>query len=276
MPEKIAITMQKGGVGKTSTTVNLADALRRFGFRVLVVDLDPQANATRILQMNRSDAPTSTDLMLNADLSAQDTVTATKIPDVSLIGANIKLASIDNALRNPERYPQPIQQLQRKLDAPDLAFDFVLLDTPPSLSILTMNGLAASDHLIVPMESGSQFSFEGIEDLMDIITVVQTVRQKLNILGVLVTKHDRRQNVCRAVFSSIQDRFGKEVFTTTITASTAARKAEFSGESVIQHDRKSKAAKDYMELGKEILGRLEMNPKKQTGETTAVITTHQA
>ena len=269
MPVKIAITMQKGGVGKTSTTVNLADALRRFGFRVLVVDLDPQANATRILQINRSDAPTSTDLMLIPELSAQDTISTTKIPDVSLIGANIKLASIDNALRNPERYPQPIQQLQRKLDGDQLAFDFVLLDTPPSLSILTMNGLAASDHLIIPMESGSQFSFEGIEDLMDIIAVVQTVREKLNILGVLVTKHDRRQNVCRAVFSSIQNRFGKEVFTTTITASTAARKAEFQGESVIQHDRKSTAAKDYLELSKEILGRLNMTPRKQTGDAPA-------
>lgn len=273
MPIKIAVAMQKGGVGKTSTTVNLADALRRCGYRILVVDLDPQANATRILQINRSDAPTSTDLMLNTEMKAQEAISTTKVPDISLIGANIKLASIDNALRNPERYPQPIQQLQRKLDDEELGFDFILLDTPPSLSILTMNGLAASDHLIIPMESGSQFSFEGIEDLMDIISVVKTVRPVLNILGVLVTKHDRRQNVCRAVFSSITNRFGSEVFRTTITASTAARKAEFKGESVIQHDRKSTAAKDYIDLAREILERLNMKPEQAASEAPLVAST---
>lgn len=267
MAIKIAVAMQKGGVGKTSTVVNLADALRRFGFRVLVIDLDPQANACRILgtAAPTSVFPTVTDLILNSQTQLRETINATKIPDVSLVYSNIKLAAIDHRLRNPEQYPQPLQQLQRKLDG-DAGFDFILLDCPPSLSLLTMNGLAASEHLIVPMESGSQFSFDGVEDLLDIVRVVQTVQPKLELLGVLVTKHDRRQNVCKAVFSTITDKFGDDVFKTTITSSTAARKAEFGGISVIQFDRKSTASRDYMELAREILGRLNIKPRRQVGD----------
>lgn len=267
MAIKIAVAMQKGGVGKTSTVVNLADALRRFGFRVLVIDLDPQANACRILgtAAPTSVFPTVTDLILNSQTQLRETINATKIPDVSLVYSNIKLAAIDHRLRNPEQYPQPLQQLQRKLDG-DAGFDFILLDCPPSLSLLTMNGLAASDHLIVPMESGSQFSFDGVEDLLDIVKVVQTVQPKLELLGVLVTKHDRRQNVCKAVFSTITDKFGDDVFKTTITSSTAARKAEFGGVSVIQFDRKSTASRDYMELAREMLSRLNVKPRRQVGD----------
>ena len=105
-----------------------------------------------------------------------------------------------------------------------------------------MNGLAASDYFIVPMESGSQFSFDGVEDLMDIVGVVKSVRPSLDLLGVLVTKHDERQNVCKAVFSTIANKFGAAVFQSKITTSASARKAEFSGTSVIQFDRKSKAS----------------------------------
>ncbi len=264
---RIACAMQKGGVGKTSTVVNLADALRRFCYRVLVVDLDPQANACRILgtATPTSVSPSVTDLILNPSIQLREAINASKIPDVSVVYSNIKLAAIDHRLRNPEQYPQPLQQLQRKLSG-DVGFDFVLLDCPPSLSLLTMNGLAASDYLMVPMESGSQFSFDGVEDLLDILKIVQTVQPQLQLLGVVVTKHDRRQNVCKAVFSTITDKFGEDVFKTTITSSTAARKAEFGGVSVLQFDRKSTASRDYMELARELLARLNMKPPRQGGE----------
>lgn len=262
----IAVAMQKGGVGKTSTVVNLADALRRLGFRILVIDLDPQANACRILGTTAptAAAPTVTDLILNRETVLRETTNPTKIPDVSLVYSNIKLASIDHRLRNPEQYPQPLQQLQRKLDG-DNGFDYILLDCPPSLSLLTMNGLAASKYLIVPMESGSQFSFDGVEDLLDIVNLVRSVQPQLALLGVLITKHDKRQNVCKAVFSTIVNKFGDDVFKTTITSSTSARKAEFGGTSVLQFDRNSAASRDYMEFAREMLGRLGVAPRVAAG-----------
>jgi chromosome partitioning protein len=262
MVTRIAVAMQKGGVGKTATVVNLADALRQIGFRVLVVDMDPQANASRILGAvpPTSVSPTVVDLILDSAVTLPEATKAAKLPDVGVVSSTIRLAAIEHRLRNPERYPQPIQQLQRKL-AQITGFDFVLVDCPPSLSLLTMNAMAACDYLIVPMESGSQFSFDGVEDLFDTVRVVQTVQERLQILGVLVTKHDPRHNICKAVITAIADRFGKLLFDTTIASSTATKKAEFEAMTVIQYDRKCGAARDYQRLAREVLERLDIAPK---------------
>jgi chromosome partitioning protein len=262
MVTRIAVAMQKGGVGKTATVVNLADALRRTGFRVLVVDMDPQANASRILGAlpPTSVSPTVVDLILDSAVGLPEATYAAKVPDIAVVYSNIRLAAIEHRLRNPERYPQPIQQLQRKL-AHVKGFDFVLIDCPPSLSLLTMNGMAACDHLIVPMESGSQFSFDGVEDLFDTVRIVQTVQDRLQVLGVLVTKHDHRHNICKAVVTAIADRFGKLLFETTIASSTATKKAEFEGMTVIQYDGKCGTARDYQQLARELLRRLGMVPR---------------
>jgi chromosome partitioning protein len=129
-----------------------------------------------------------------------------------------------------------------------------------------MNGLAASDSVIIPMESGSRFSFDGVDDFLDTVRLVKTVNPRLDILGVLITKHDQRHNVCRAVVSSITDRFGEMRFATAITSSTATRKAEFNGLTVIQYDRRCTAAKDYVRFARELLGRLGMEPKRRRPE----------
>jgi chromosome partitioning protein len=268
MITRIAVAMQKGGVGKTATVVNLADALRRIGFRVLVVDMDPQANASRILGSRppTSVSPTVVDLILDDSVSVHEATNAAKLPDIGIVYSSIRLAAIEHRLRNPERYPQPIQQLQRKL-ARVTGFDVVLVDCPPSLSLLTMNGMAASDYLIIPMESGSQFSFDGVEDLFDTVRVVQTVQERLQILGVLVTKHDHRHNICKAVITAIADRFGKLLFETTIASSVATKKAEFEAMTVIQYDPKCGAARDYQQLAREMLERLELAPKVPEGKS---------
>jgi chromosome partitioning protein len=270
MAIKISLAMQKGGVGKTSTVVSLADALRRLGFRVLVLDLDPQANASRILAAAPPTSLTMTDFILNAATSLHEAISPAKLPDIGLVCSNIRLATVDHRLRNPEQYPQPVQQVQRKLGGV-INFDFVLFDCPPSLSLLTMNGLAASDYVIIPMESGSKFSFDGVDDLLDTIRNVRAVQEKLEVLGVLVTKHDHRHNVCRAVVSSIAGKFGSLLFETTITSSTATRKAEFAGMPVTQYDRKCAAARDYTRFARELLGRLGMEPKKKRAVEEAVV-----
>jgi chromosome partitioning protein len=262
MATRIAVAMQKGGVGKTATVVNLADALRRVGCRVLVVDMDPQANASRILGAAPppSGAPSVVDLVLDSAVTLPQATCAAKLPDIGIVHSNIRLAAIEHRLRNPERYPQPVQQLQRKL-AQVHDFDFVLVDCPPSLSLLTMNGMAACDYLIIPMESGSQFSFDGVEDLFETVRIVRTVQERLQILGVLVTKHDHRHNICKAVLSAIAERFGRLLFETTITNSTAAKKAEFGAMTVLQYDGRSGPARDYRHLAREVLERVEGPPK---------------
>lgn len=224
MAIRISIANQKGGCGKTSTAINLADALRRMNYKVLFLDCDAQANATKLLQMQPEANPGVTELILNPDIKLDDCLTATKLPNVSLIRGNIRLASVENRLREPSLYPIPIGVLKGKIRK-ETDFDFVLFDTPPSLSLITMNALAASDFVIVPMESGSGFSFDGLDDLLNIIaTVKNSVQPDLAILGVLLTKHDSRRNVCQAVFQMVQDRFKQDFLETTISMSTAAQK----------------------------------------------------
>lgn len=256
MAIRISIANQKGGCGKTSTAINLADALRRMNFKVLFLDCDAQANATKLLQMQPEANPGVTELILNNDTKLDDCLTATKLPNVSLIRGNIRLASVENRLREPSLYPIPIGVLKGKVRK-ETDFDFVLFDTPPSLSLITMNALAASDFVIVPMESGSGFSFDGLDDLLNIIaTVRNSVQPDLAILGVLLTKHDSRKNVCQAVFQMVQDRFKEDCFATTISMSTAAQKAELQRDTVLQYDRKCSASRDYIALANEVVLRL--------------------
>ena len=169
---------------------------------------------------------------------------------------SIRLASVENRLREPSLYPIPIGVLKGKVRK-ETDFDIVLFDTPPSLSLITMNALAASDFVIVPMESGSGFSFDGLDDLLNIIaTVRNSVQPDLAILGVLLTKHDSRRNVCQAVFQMVQDRFKGDCLSTTISMSTAAQKAELQRDTVLQYDRKCSASRDYIALANEVVTRL--------------------
>ncbi len=273
MAIRISIANQKGGCGKTSTAINLADALRRMNYKVLFLDCDAQANATKLLQMQPEANPGVTELILNPDIKLDDCLTATKLPNVSLIRGNIRLASVENRLREPSLYPIPIGVLKGKVRK-ETDFDIVLFDTPPSLSLITMNALAASDFVIVPMESGSGFSFDGLDDLLNIIaTVRNSVQPDLAILGVLLTKHDSRRNVCQAVFQMVQDRFKGDCLSTTISMSTAAQKAELQRDTVLQYDRKCSASRDYIALANEVVTRLH-NPTptaRVKSEVTKVI-----
>jgi len=217
--------------------------------------------------------PGVTELILNPDIKLDDCLTATKLPNVSLIRGNIRLASVENRLREPSLYPIPIGVLKGKVRK-ETDFDIVLFDTPPSLSLITMNALAASDFVIVPMESGSGFSFDGLDDLLNIIaTVRNSVQPDLAILGVLLTKHDSRRNVCQAVFQMVQDRFKGDCLSTTISMSTAAQKAELQRDTVLQYDRKCSASRDYIALANEVVTRLH-NPTptaRVKSEVTKVI-----
>ena len=136
---------------------------------------------------------------------------------------------------------------------------FILLDCPPSLSLLTVNALVASNACLIPIELGSKYSLDGFEDLEELIRDVRDVNPQLDILGVLITRHDGRKNVCKAMRIAIERRFGAKVFQTAITSSAKIQEAEASKRSIFQHDRQSNGSRDFMELGREVLTRLQLH-----------------
>ena len=261
MPYVISIVNQKGGVGKTTTVVNLAASLARLGYLVLVVDLDPQANASTTLGLMdpyEVKSTVATVMLDKADATAPwyDTIEE----HVQLIYGHVQLTKVERDLPRISM-TMPALVLRKRLSQMALADDqIVLVDCPPSLSLLTVNALVASDYCVVPMESGSKYSLDGYEDLEELIRDVRDVNPSLDILGVLITKHDGRKNVCKAMKSAIERRFRDRVFTTAIVSAAKIQEAETTKKTVFQLDRQSTGARDFMELGREILSRLKLQP----------------
>lgn len=261
----ISIVNQKGGVGKTTTVVNLAAALSRLGHATLVVDLDPQANASGTLgKMDPYEVKfTSANLMLDkGDIAApwHDTIE----DEVRLIYGHVGLTKVDRDLPRIH-LTMPATVLKRRLEQMALGeAEIVLIDCPPTLSLLTVNALVASDFYIVPMESGSKYSLDGYQDLEELIRDVrQDANRSLNLLGVLITKHDGRKNVCKAMKSAIERRFPDLVFHTAIASSARIQESESTKKTIFQLDRQSTGARDFMQFGREVLSRLGLKPLKE-------------
>jgi chromosome partitioning protein len=267
MPYVISVVNQKGGVGKTTTVVNLAASLARLGYPVLVIDLDPQANASTTLGLMDPYEVKSTiaSVMLEkTDATAPwyDTIEE----HVQLIYGHVQLTKVERELPRISM-TTPALVLQKRLSKMALAEDqIVLLDCPPSLSLLTVNALVASAHCVIPMESGSKYSLDGYEDLEELIRDVRDVNPSLDILGVLITKHDGRKNVCKAMKSAIERRFREKVFPIAIASAAKIQEAETTKKTVFQLDRQSTGARDFMELGREVLIRLKLQPLVTPGE----------
>jgi chromosome partitioning protein len=267
MPHIISVVNQKGGVGKTTTVVNLAAAIARLGYPVLVIDLDPQANASRTLGLQDPYEVKSTIATVMLDKS--DPVAPwyeTIEENVQLLYGHVQLTKVERELLRISM-TMPALILRKRLSGMALADDqVVLLDCPPSLSLLTVNALVASDYCIVPMESGSKYSLDGYEDLEELIRDARDVNPNLDVLGVLITKHDGRKNVCKAMKAAIEKRFRERVFATTIVSAAKIQEAETLKKTVFQVDRQSTGARDFMELGREVLGRLRLEPMRERGK----------
>jgi chromosome partitioning protein len=268
MPHVISVVNQKGGVGKTTTVVHLSAALARLGSSVLVVDLDPQANASSTLGLMDPYEVKSTVATVILDKSTPTAPWYDTIEDhVQLLYGHVQLTKVERDLPRMS-ITMPALVLHKRLTQMALSEDhIVLLDCPPSLSLLTVNALVASDYCIIPMESGSKYSLDGYEDLEELIRDVRDVNPALAILGVLITRHDGRRNVCRAMKAAIERRFGEQVFRTTITSATKIQEAETAKKTVFQLDRQSTAARDFMELGREVLARLQLQPTSPPDDT---------
>jgi len=266
MPHVISVVNQKGGVGKTTTVVNLAAAIARLGYPALVIDLDPQANASHTLGLMDPYEVKSTIATVMLDKS--DPVAPwyeTIEENVQLLYGHVQLTKVERELLRISM-TMPALVLRKRVSGMALADDHVvLLDCPPSLSLLTVNALVASDYCIIPMESGSKYSLDGYEDLEELIRDARDVNPNLDVLGVLITKHDGRKNVCKAMKAAIEKRFREKVFATTIVSAAKIQEAETLKKTVFQVDRQSTGARDFMELGREVLARLRLEPLRTQG-----------
>ncbi len=265
MPHVISVVNQKGGVGKTTTVVHLSAALARLGYPVLVIDLDPQANASTTLGLSDPYEVKSTVATVMLDKAAPPAPWYDTIEDnVTLLYGHVQLTKVERDLPRIN-ITTPALVLKRRMDQMALEDDhIVLIDCPPSLSLLTVNALVASNYCIIPMESGSKYSLDGYEDLEELIRDVRDVNRDLDILGVLITRHDGRRNVCKAMKAAIERRFSAKVFQTSIASATKIQEAETIKRSIFQHDRGSTGARDFMELGREVLSRLHLQPAAAT------------
>lgn len=272
----VSIINQKGGVGKTTTVVNLSAALARLGHSVMVLDLDPQANASTTLgKMDPYEVKfTTANLLLDKESDIPAAPWHDSIEDdVRLIYGHVGLTRVDRDIAKIHVLT-PGAALKRRLGKLALGDEIVLIDCAPSLSLLTVNALVASDYYIVPMESGSKYSLDGYGDLQELIRdVSEDVNPRLSCLGVLITKHDGRKNVCKGMKSAIEKRFGELVFRTAIASAVRIQDAEGFKKTIFQLDRQSTAARDFMALGREVLERLNLRPLKEDVEESSGVTT---
>lgn len=248
----ISVANHKGGCGKTTTVVHLAAELAALGQRVLVIDLDPQANASlHIGSKHPSEVIVTTAELLTGDISllADALEENTNFDNVSLIYGSLNLGKTEDQLK--EDAPRPSEELSQKLAFLTDLYDYIFIDCPPSLKLLTSNALAASTHVIIPIESGSQYGLYGVTDLLNHMEKIRRINPKLTLLGALLIKHDERQNVCKLIRDETLNQVGI-ILETTIPQSTKVNQAAIMQDSLVKLDKNSKVRKAFQNLADEI------------------------
>jgi chromosome partitioning protein len=249
----IAIANQKGGVGKTTTAVNLAAAFARKGRRVLLLDLDPQGNSSISFLQQSSIYASAYDMMVDGDTDLKGYVYKSPIEGLSIIPAKINLAKLESKLVGD--FDAPFR-LKDRLESLRKEFDAIFIDTPPTLGLITVNALVAATHVLIPIQS-SYFALEGTDDLLETIEKVKArPNPDLRVLGVVVTLFDKRTTLAREVYEQIRNVFGTQMFETVITKSVRLEEAPAYRESIFSFAPQSSGAFEYAKLCEEVMGRV--------------------
>ena len=257
MAKIIAIANQKGGVGKTTTSVNLTAILADMGQRVLAVDLDPQGNTTSGLGMTVEDRSVYEAVM--GRIGLREAVQHTEIPGLDLVGADIRLAGAELELVSVDKREY---RLKTALAAVQKDYDFIFIDCPPSLSLLTLNALTAADRVLVPIQC-EYYALEGVSSLMNTISrVKKTYNPRIDLEGVVLTMLDGRTNLGLQVVAEVKKHFKKKTFATTIPRSIRLGEAPSHGEPIHVYDPRSAGAVAYRALAAELLERNGVKVKK--------------
>jgi chromosome partitioning protein len=251
LPRVIAIANQKGGVGKTTTAVNLGAGLSELGYRVLVVDLDPQGNATTGLGVNSRNLQASIYDAIMSDTPIEDCIEPTAVRNLFVVPATIDLAGAEIEL--VPAFSRELK-LRRALDAIRGEFDYILVDCPPSLGLLTVNGLAAADEVAVPIQC-EYYALEGLGQLMRNVQLVQTnLNPKLEVSAIVLTMYDARTKLAEQVAREVRAHFGAKVCRNLVPRTVRLSEAPSFGQPVIVFDPMSRGAIAYRELAKEVSG----------------------
>ena len=250
MGKIIAIANQKGGVGKTTTSVNLAASLGVLEKKVLLIDADPQANATSGLGIDVETVEVGTYQLLEHTNTAREAILKTETPNLDIIPSHIDLVAIEIELVDKE---QREYMLKKALQEIKDDYDYILIDCAPSLGLLTLNALTAADAVIIPIQC-EYFALEGLGKLLNTVKSVQKIHNPdLDIEGLLLTMYDSRLRLSNQVVEEVQKHFNDMVFTTIIQRNVKLSEAPSYGESIINYDAPSKGASNYLSLAKEII-----------------------
>ena len=253
MSKVLSFANQKGGVGKTTSAVNIAASLGVLGYKVLLIDLDPQGNATSGVGISKKGLKYTTCNILTGDVGTNDAIISTKFKNLSIIPTNTALSSAEFDLFD---YEESEKRLKKAITQIENNYDYILIDCPPSLGMLTINAFAASDGIVVPMQC-EFYALEGLSQLMiSIKRIKELYNEKLTVCGILVTMYNKRLLLSSQVMKELEKHYEDKLIETTISRNIKLTEAPGFGKPVYYHDKGSKGTREYLNVAKEITQRI--------------------